>query len=339
MPSQKLSNGSSEYEIEGFYHSQVTSPIKVICIGSGVSGMCLAYKMLKGLESFELTVYEKNKDVGGTMREAVYVKAAQLCWLAPSSGRSYLALYNALRQERPNSGLRIDIQVVLVTFQHIYTLSPGSPNMTGASTTLIQPKSTIIVDPSMNATASNASPSYNTRSRKLPGVRCEDKSQWEVEVEDLSTGKVIIDTCQVLVNATGFLNKWTWPKIKGIETFNRPKLHSAAWDPSVDFQDKTIGLIGTGSSAIQIVPKLQQLAKQLKIFMRSPTWITPAIGGKTSDQFQGDDKADGNTGHEQFTFTDEQKARFKSDPEYHLQFRKKNWSGNQLDGRRLLLWK
>lgn len=81
---------------------------------------------------------------------------------------------------------------------------------------------------------------------------CEEKSQWEVEVEDLSTGKVTLDTCQVLVNATGFLNKWTWPKIKGIETFTRPKLHSAAWDSSVDFQDKTIGLIGTGSSAIQV---------------------------------------------------------------------------------------
>lgn len=64
--------------------------------------------------------------------------------------------------------------------------------------------------------------------------------------------------------------------------------------------------------------------------MRSPTWISPAIGGKTSDQFQGDDEADGTSGHEQFIFTEEQKARFKSDPEYHLQFRKKieaeiNW--------------
>lgn len=66
MPSQKLRNDSSEYEIQDFYHSQITSPVKVICIGSGVSGMCLAYKMLKGLESFDLTIYEKNKDIGGT---------------------------------------------------------------------------------------------------------------------------------------------------------------------------------------------------------------------------------------------------------------------------------
>ena len=64
--------------------------------------------------------------------------------------------------------------------------------------------------------------------------------------------------------------------------------------------------------------------------MRSPTWITPAIGGKVSSQFQGEESLDGSSGHQQFTFSDEQKKRFLQDPEYHLQFRKRieaevNW--------------
>jgi cation diffusion facilitator CzcD-associated flavoprotein CzcO len=54
------------YEIQPWYHSQVLKPIKVICIGAGISGLCLAYKMEKLLESFQLTIYEKNHDVGGT---------------------------------------------------------------------------------------------------------------------------------------------------------------------------------------------------------------------------------------------------------------------------------
>lgn len=53
-------------EIPELYHSEITGPIRVICIGAGVSGLCLAYKMAKGLEVFELQIYEKNDDIGGT---------------------------------------------------------------------------------------------------------------------------------------------------------------------------------------------------------------------------------------------------------------------------------
>lgn len=63
--------------------------------------------------------------------------------------------------------------------------------------------------------------------------------------------------------------------------------------------------------------------------MRSPTWITPAIGGQTSSQFRGQGDED-TQGHKQFTFTEEQKRRFREDPEYHLRFRRRieaevNW--------------
>jgi predicted NAD/FAD-binding protein len=55
-----------EYQIAELFHSEVTEPIRVICIGSGISGLCLAYKMMKLIPLFELTIYEKNKDIGGT---------------------------------------------------------------------------------------------------------------------------------------------------------------------------------------------------------------------------------------------------------------------------------
>lgn len=54
------------YAVPNWYHSEIIRPIKVICIGAGISGLCLAYKMTKTLESFQLTIYEKNDDVGGT---------------------------------------------------------------------------------------------------------------------------------------------------------------------------------------------------------------------------------------------------------------------------------
>lgn len=80
----------------------------------------------------------------------------------------------------------------------------------------------------------------------------ERDSQWVVEVEHLPSGTIKVDTADILINATGFLNKWKWPDIKGIEIFARPKVHSAAWDDAIEFKDKTVGVIGTGSSAIQV---------------------------------------------------------------------------------------
>jgi hypothetical protein len=72
------------------------------------------------------------------------------------------------------------------------------------------------------------------------------------------------------------------------------------------------------------------VAQTLKVFMRSPTWITTAIGGKTSNAFQANDCRADEPAHQQFTFTEAQKKQFKEDPEFHLQFRKKieaeiNW--------------
>lgn len=52
-------------------------------------------------------------------------------------------------------------------------------------------------------------------------------------------------------------SKWKWPNIPGRESFKGPMLHSANWDDSVSLQGKRVGVIGGGSSAVQIVPNLQ----------------------------------------------------------------------------------
>lgn len=48
-------------------------------------------------------------------------------------------------------------------------------------------------------------------------------------------------------------------------------MHSANWDHSVDLDNKTIGVIGVGSTSVQIVPQLQKIAKQVQVYMRSPS--------------------------------------------------------------------
>lgn len=77
----------------------------------------------------------------------------------------------------------------------------------------------------------------------------EEKGFWILTLEDQVTKGTWQDWSHVLVNGTGILNNWKWPNIEGLHDFSGPKMHSAAWDHSVDFTGKTVGVIGTGSTA------------------------------------------------------------------------------------------
>lgn len=62
---------------------------------------------------------------------------------------------------------------------------------------------------------------------------------------DAKTGIQTSQECDVLVNATGVLNAWKWPDVKGLDKFRGTLVHSAAWK-EVDLSNKTVALIGNG---------------------------------------------------------------------------------------------
>jgi cation diffusion facilitator CzcD-associated flavoprotein CzcO len=108
-------------------------------------------------------------------------------------------------------------------------------------------------------------------------------NEWTVEVLRLDTGEVVQDKCDILVHATGYLNKPSWPKVPGLELFKGPKLHSAAYDESVSLEGKNVLIIGSGSSAVQILPAIQPIVDKTKIFIRSPSWLLPQISNKKDE--------------------------------------------------------
>ena len=74
-------------------------------------------------------------------------------------------------------------------------------------------------------------------------------------------------------------SRWKWPAIPGIHDFKGHKVHSADWDHSYDYFHKRIGIIGNGSSGIQILPQMAKLpGVDITAFQRNPTWITQSLG-------------------------------------------------------------
>ena len=93
--------------------------------------------------------------------------------------------------------------------------------------------------------------------------------QWQLTTAD---GE---ETFDVLITATGLLRVLRYPEIPGLETFAGPAFHSARWDHSISLPDKRIGLIGTGSTGVQITAELGGKVRQLKVFQRTAQWICP----------------------------------------------------------------
>jgi cation diffusion facilitator CzcD-associated flavoprotein CzcO len=80
-------------------------------------------------------------------------------------------------------------------------------------------------------------------------------------------------TARVVVGGQGGLSEPRIPDFPGRETFAGPSFHSAAWDHSVDLKGKRVAVLGTGASAIQIVPSIQPEVGELKVFQRTPPWV------------------------------------------------------------------
>ncbi len=88
---------------------------------------------------------------------------------------------------------------------------------------------------------------------------------------------------RTVIGAQGPLSKFSFPKIDGIENFKGKKMHSANWDHDYEIKGKRFAVIGTGASAVQIIPELVKTADFVKVFQRTPGWVTPRVDFKTPE--------------------------------------------------------
>ena len=81
--------------------------------------------------------------------------------------------------------------------------------------------------------------------------------------------------CRFLITASGSLAEPKTPDIEGSSSFAGRVVHSARWDPAFRFEGQRVAVIGTGASAIQIVPRIQPQVQKLSVFQRTPAWVLP----------------------------------------------------------------
>jgi cation diffusion facilitator CzcD-associated flavoprotein CzcO len=104
----------------------------------------------------------------------------------------------------------------------------------------------------------------------------ESSARWRIE-----TSKGVF-TADVLVGAWGALCEPALPDIQGIERFKGEIFHSARWDHEADLTGKKVAVIGTGASAIQIVPAIAEQVGELRVFQRTAPWVLPRLDRRYS---------------------------------------------------------
>jgi len=110
--------------------------------------------------------------------------------------------------------------------------------------------------------------------------------RWRVDTE---AGETYI--CQFCIMATGCLSVPNTPQIDGAETFKGDVYHTGEWPHTgVDFENISVGIIGTGSSGIQAIPVIAEQAKHLTVFQRTPNYTMPAHNRPLTEDFREDAK-------------------------------------------------
>ncbi|EXM08898.1 hypothetical protein FOIG_01935 [Fusarium odoratissimum NRRL 54006] len=215
-------------------------PMRVVIIGAGFSGIYSTIRMTQRLRNIDLTVYEMNEETSGVW------------WL------------------NRYPGLACDIPSYCYQFSF-------APNPYWSS--LYAPGAEIRAYMQDIAERYGANRFIKTCHQVTSATWDSENKVWRLTVKNNKTGETFQDTANILVSAKGGLNQIAWPQIKGLKQFAGKLMHSGAWDESYDLKNKRVGVIGNGSSAIQIVPAIQPLEGiKVSCFARSPTWIIPAFG-------------------------------------------------------------
>jgi cation diffusion facilitator CzcD-associated flavoprotein CzcO len=133
--------------------------------------------------------------------------------------------------------------------------------------------------PELKRYAEHVAETYDLRRHMEFGVRVEgarwdeDEQHWVVTTD--SPRGPGTRTATYLMTATGFLSQPRLPDIEGVDAFAGTVIHTAQWDDAADLTGKRVAVIGTGATAVQLIPEMARKAAALTVYQRTPIWVTP----------------------------------------------------------------
>ncbi|KAK4145439.1 putative sterigmatocystin biosynthesis monooxygenase stcW [Dichotomopilus funicola] len=255
--------------------------VRVVCVGAGASGLSLIRALRLQLTDYEITVYEKNADVGGT-------------WLVNR--------YPGCRCDVPSH-----------SYQFSWKQKKDWSNFFSAAEEIGAYLCQVCEEEGMRE-------SIKTLHQVVSARWDEKEGQWDLMVRNLETKEEFSDSATFLVDGTGILNNWKWPTVEGLDTFQGRLVHTAQWPKDFDHTGKTIAVIGNGSSGVQVLPELQPGAEKLYHVFRTPTWVVPPRIHSWKTMGQATEALDKIQLDERENFSQETIEKFKSDPEFYREF-------------------
>ncbi|KAF2399339.1 FAD/NAD(P)-binding domain-containing protein [Trichodelitschia bisporula] len=215
-------------------------PLRVAVIGAGLAGITAGVLLPVKVPGIELTIFDKNADVGGTWFENIY------------------------------PGVRCDIPA------HVYqaTFAPNTQwtEQFAQGSEILQYWKDI-------AKRYDVYRHLKLSHRVNEAVWDDNTSTWAVNVTNLAGGETAVHTFDFVLTAIGRFNDWRLPDYPGLTDFKGVLRHASNWDPIFDPAGKAVAVIGNGASGIQLVPNLQPIVSRLDHYARNKTWIAGSWAG------------------------------------------------------------
>ncbi|KAL6407340.1 flavin-binding monooxygenase [Ilyonectria robusta] len=234
----RLGHSRGDYEIPDVILNSYARQIKVVSIGSGISGILMSYLIQKFGENIDHVVYEKNGDIGGTWLENRYPGCA--CDV-PSHAYAYSFALNSdwPKYLSPSEDIFRYLDRVVACF---------------GLRKFMQFNSTV--------TACE----WN-----------EAEAKWHIQIQDSLSGETREDVADVVINASGILNSWKFPEdVEGLHSFKGRLIHTARWPSDYNeeqWKGDRVAVVGSGATSMQVVPTMQPHVKKMDIFVRTPVWF------------------------------------------------------------------
>ncbi|KAM0741397.1 hypothetical protein ACQRIT_004254 [Beauveria bassiana] len=215
-------------------------PLKVAVIGGGLAGILAGVLLPTKVPGIQLTIYEKNRDFGGTWLENVY------------------------------PGVRCDIP------SHVYQ-STFEPKKDWSDE--FAPGHEIREYWQSVAKKYNVY-QYAKFEHLVQGATWDsDAGKWHIAARNLANNEVKTLQYDFVLTCIGRFNDWKLPTYPGIDKFQGTLRHTSNWDPDFDPDGKRIAVIGNGASGIQVVATLQKTVAHLDHYARNKTWIATSWAG------------------------------------------------------------